>query len=212
MYLPISDRERLGKMWAHCRMKQRTWLHRSMKRLKYWMPSLPQLYKQEQPYGTAGLRHQGKNGARKMQPWWEDKVRILSKLSINKSIGSDEMRSWVLRELIVVARALSVIFLWSWQLEVLEDWRNVNVSFFKMGKKEYLGNDRLVSLTSIPGNVMEQLILENISKHVKGKKIITSSQCGFTKGKSSLANLILQWNDQCGRWGKSDGCCLPWLQ
>lgn len=70
----------------------------------------------------------------------------------------------MLRELIVVTvRALAVIFLWSWQLEeVLEDWRNVNVSFLKMCKEQNLRNNRLVSLTSVPGNVMGQLILENI--------------------------------------------------
>lgn len=88
---------------------------------------------------------------------------ILSRLSY-KSIGSDKVPFWMLRELIVVTvRALAVIFLWSWQLEeVLEDWRNVNVSFLKMCKEQNLRNNRLVSLTSVPGNVMGQLILENI--------------------------------------------------
>ena len=71
-----------------------------------------------------------------------------------------------------------------------EDWTKANVTpVFKKGKKEDPGNYRLVSLTSIPGKVMEQLILEIIIKQVEEKKVIRSSQHGFTKGKSCLTNL-----------------------
>ena len=56
--------------------------------------------------------------------------------------------------------------------------------------KEDPGNYRLVSLTLIPANLMEQLTLETISRHMKDKKVISSSQHGFAKGKSGLTNLI----------------------
>lgn len=62
-------------------------------------------------------------------------------------------------------------------------------SVFQKGKEEDLENSRLVSLTSIPGNVMEQLILKFISIHRKSKKVIPNSQYGFTEGKSCLSNL-----------------------
>ncbi|GAB0186325.1 mitochondrial enolase superfamily member 1 [Grus japonensis] len=80
----------------------------------------------------------------------------------------------------------------SWRIgKVLEDWRKANVTVvFKTGKKENPGNYRPVSLTSIPGKVMEQLILGVINKHVEEKKFIRSGQHGFTKGKSCLTNLI----------------------
>ena len=42
---------------------------------------------------------------------------------------------------------------------------------FKKGKKEDPGNYRPVSLTSIPGKVMEQLILEVIIKQVEEKRL-----------------------------------------
>ena len=62
-----------------------------------------------------------------------------------------------------------------------EDWRKANVTaVFKKGKKEDPGNYRLLGLTSIPGKVMEQLILEIISRHSKDEQIIRSSQHGFT--------------------------------
>lgn len=47
----------------------------------------------------------------------------------------------------------------------------------------------LVSLTLIPGKGMEQIILGNISKHMKDKKV-TGSQQRFMKGKSYLPRLI----------------------
>ena len=75
--------------------------------------------------------------------------------------------------------------------EVPEDWRKASVTpILKKGRKEDPGNYRPVSLASILGKVMEQLILEVIIKQVEEKKIIRSSQNLFTKGKSCLTNSI----------------------
>jgi len=54
--------------------------------------------------------------------------------------------------------------------------------FFKKGKKEDPRNYRPVSLTSSLGKMMEQLVLDVISKQVEEKKVIRSSQHRFTKG------------------------------
>ncbi|GAB0183458.1 mitochondrial enolase superfamily member 1 [Grus japonensis] len=81
--------------------------------------------------------------------------------------------------------------------EVSEDWRKANVTpVFIQGTKEDPGNYKPISLTSIPGKVMEQLILEVIFKHMEEKKVIGGGQHGFTKGKSCLTNLIA---DMTGR-------------
>jgi len=120
----------------------------------------------------------------------------------------------VLRELAdVIAEPLSIIFERFWRTgEVPEDWRKANViPIFKKGKKEDPGNYRLVSLNSIPGKVMEQIILEIINKQMEEKKVIRSSQHGFTKGKSCLTNLIAFYNDITGRVGEGRAVDVVYL-
>jgi len=132
----------------------------------------------------------------------EDCVRDhLNNLDAHKSMGPEEMHPRALRELAdIIAEPLSIISERSWRTrEVLEDWRKASVTpVFKKGKKEDPGNYRPVSLTSILGKVMEQLILEDIIKQVEEKKIIRSSQHGFTKGKSCLTNLIAFYDGMTG--------------
>jgi len=129
-----------------------------------------------------------------MQLVKENRVRDhLNKLDTRKSMGVNGMHPRVLRELAdVVAQSLSIIFHRSWTTgEVPEDWRKAIVTLvFKKGKKEDPGNYRLLSLTSIPEKVMEQLILDAISKQMEENKVIRSSQHGFIKRKSCLTNLI----------------------
>ncbi|KAK4819787.1 hypothetical protein QYF61_011387 [Mycteria americana] len=75
--------------------------------------------------------------------------------------------------------------------EVPADWRLVNVTpIFKKGRKENAGNYRPVSLTSLPGKLIEQIILSAITRHVEDNQGIKPSQHGFRKGRSCLTNLI----------------------
>ncbi|GAB0199938.1 mitochondrial enolase superfamily member 1 [Grus japonensis] len=131
----------------------------------------------------------------------EDRVREhLGKPDIHRSTGPDGMHLRVLRELAgVIAKLLSIIFERSWRTgEVPEDWRKGSVTpIFKKGKKEDPGNYRPVSLNSIPGKVMEQLILGVINKHIE-EKVIGSGQHGFTILKSCLTNLIAFYDGVVG--------------
>ncbi|KAK4818597.1 hypothetical protein QYF61_015459 [Mycteria americana] len=92
----------------------------------------------------------------------------------------------------VLTKPLSIIYQQSWLTgEVPVDWRLANVTpIFKKGRKEDPGNYRPVSLTSVPGKLMEQIILSAITRHVEDNQGIKPSQHGFRKGRFCLTNLI----------------------
>ena len=75
--------------------------------------------------------------------------------------------------------------------DVLVHWKLANVMpTFKKGRKDDPGSYRPISLTSVSGKVMEQIISGTIMDQLKVNQGIRPSQHGFTKGRSCLTNLI----------------------
>uniref|UniRef100_A0A493TVJ9 Reverse transcriptase domain-containing protein n=1 Tax=Anas platyrhynchos platyrhynchos TaxID=8840 RepID=A0A493TVJ9_ANAPP len=110
-----------------------------------------------------------------------------------KSMGPDGIHTRVLRELEEeLAKPLSIIYQQSWLLgEVPVNWRLANMTpIYKKGRRADPGNNRPVSLTTVPGKLMEQIMLRIITWHLQGKQVIRPSQHGFMKGRSCLTNLI----------------------
>ncbi|KFV76588.1 RNA-directed DNA polymerase from mobile element jockey, partial [Dryobates pubescens] len=101
----------------------------------------------------------------------EEVVRdLLSRLDPHRSMGPDGIHPRVLRELAdELAKSFSTIFQQSWLTgEVPDDWKLANVMpIHKKGWLDEPGNYRPVSLTSVPGKIMEQVILSAITWHLQ---------------------------------------------
>ena len=109
----------------------------------------------------------------------------------------DRLHSRVLWELTnVVAKPLSIILQQSWiNGDVLLEWRLANVTpIFKKGWQDDPGSYRPLSLTSVPGRVIEQIISRAITNQLKVNQTIRPSQHGFMNCRSCLTNLTLSYN------------------
>lgn len=66
-----------------------------------------------------------------------------------------------------------------------------NTFIFKKGRESNSGNYWSVSLISVPGKVMKQILLKAMLKHMEEREVIRDNQHGFTKRKSFLTNIAV---------------------
>ncbi|KAK4819386.1 hypothetical protein QYF61_003657 [Mycteria americana] len=170
--------------------------------------------------GTQPLELEDRDGDQNGAPIIQGEMvsDLLHHLDTHKSMGPDEIHPRVLKELAEeLTKPLSIIYQQSWLTgEVPADWRLANVTpTFRKGQKDDPGNYRPVSLTSVPGKLMEQIILSAITRHVENNQGIKPSQHGFRKGRSCLTNLISFYDKHSsGELAAHglDGCTLRWVK
>ncbi|TRZ25472.1 hypothetical protein HGM15179_001531 [Zosterops borbonicus] len=122
----------------------------------------------------------------------------------------NEMHPKVLRESVaVIANPFSIIFERSLQSsEVPGGWKRGNiVLIFKRGRKEDPENNCPVSLPSVLGKIMEQILSEALLRHMEDREEIWDSQHGFTKGQSCLPNPGAFHDGEIHQWAW-EGFCL----
>ena len=75
--------------------------------------------------------------------------------------------------------------------KIPEIWKTANVSaIFKSGSKSKPENCRPISLTSVPGKLLELLIRDEIVEHMTANNLFAKSQHGFRAGKSCITQLL----------------------
>ena len=108
-------------------------------------------------------------------------------------MGPNEMRPRALREFAnVVTKPLSMTFEKSWQSgEVPGDWKKGNVTpISKKGKKDDPRNYQSLSLISVLGKVIEQILQEVMLRCMEDREVIQEKQHGFAKGITCLTNIV----------------------
>lgn len=61
-------------------------------------------------------------------------------------------------------------------------WKQANVSaIFKQGEKQNPGNYRPISLTSVPGKLMERIIRDAVIQHMTTNNLFSLAQHGFIR-------------------------------
>ncbi|BHF76599.1 hypothetical protein SprV_0501969800 [Sparganum proliferum] len=117
----------------------------------------------------------------------------LQRLKESKSPGPDEIPAKILKELAgELAKPLAMLFHTSFETGYLpSDWKSAWITpLYKGGSRVSANNHRPVSLTSICCKIMEKLTKQQVMQFLEQNHLLSNSQHGFRKSRSSVTNLL----------------------
>ena len=124
----------------------------------------------------------------------EDKVdKLISNIKPSKSQGPDNFHPKLIKETAnELKKPLTIIFKKSVdEGRIPEIWKKANVTaIFKKGDRKKAENYRPISLTSVPGKILEKIIRNTIVDHMTSNNLFSKGQHGFIAGRSCVTQLL----------------------
>ena len=160
------------------------------------------------------ILYQGNEPLRKINITLERVKEKIRKLNPNKSPGPDGFYPREIKEAenVLAYHFYDIYIASAEQRKAVLDWKLQNIApLFKKGSKDKPGNHRPVSLTSVPGKILESIIAEDITQHLESNNLISDSQHGFRRGRSCLTNLLEFFHDMFSLYDKSRAVDILYL-
>lgn len=126
----------------------------------------------------------------------EEVYHALTNLDPNKAFGIDSISPALLKHCaVVLTKPLHYLFSYSiYHCCLPSEWKaHCIIPIFKSGDKTSVTNYRPISLLCVVSKVLEQIIYENVITSIHNQ--ISSRQFGFMKGKSTLQQLLIFFNN-----------------
>ena len=120
-------------------------------------------------------------------------AKAIDKLKASKSQGPDQIHPKLIKECKdPLVKPLQIIFKKSMENSQLPSiWKQGNVTaIFKSGSKTKPENYRPISLTLVPGKLLERLIRDILVKHMEENNLFSKAQHGFMTGRSCSTQLL----------------------
>lgn len=127
-----------------------------------------------------------------------DVLRSINRLKTNSSCGPDGLPPILFKRLkFCLSQPLALIYNQLISIGAVPvDWLTAHiVPVFKKGTAGDTANYRPISLTCVPSKIMERVVTSKILDHLHLNNILSSSQHGFLRRRSTSTNLLECFND-----------------